>query len=124
MSLKKVVEQQSEDTWAALNQKLMENDVNLENVLSKDLFKFLKNKATVNSTNIGYVLASLMTSVNFLLSRRKCQIELRNNFRLNLHTLWLFVGWPSTGKSPAIKLVKSKPMSNFELESLIISTTI
>ena len=85
---------------------------------------FLKLKATSIGTNSGYVFASLVTTINYIAAHRKATIEIRRNYITNLNTYFIFVGQPSTGKSPAIKAAVVQPFSKLNMtEELISSST-
>ena len=73
-------------------------DLNIKEILSNDLYNFLNMNAISEGTNIGFLFASVLCTVNFLLSTRKSFIEIREGYRRNLNTMMIFVGLPSTGK--------------------------
>ena len=73
-------------------------DLNIKEILSNDLYNFLNMNAISEGTNIGFLFASVLCIVNFLLSTRKSFIEIREDYRRNLNTMMIFVGLPSTGK--------------------------
>ncbi|XP_057299501.1 uncharacterized protein LOC130630121 [Hydractinia symbiolongicarpus] len=122
-SSKSIINSQPEEVWAELNSRFINHDVKYENVLSEQLFTYLNNKATAAGTNIGYVLASVITTANYLTSKNHGSIEIRNGYSINLNTFFLFVGQPSTGKSPAIKMAVNQPLKAIQEDTDIISNT-
>lgn len=97
-SIKRILDNESNDTWAQLYSRLILNACSSKDVVSNDdLNEFLFNTATANGTNTGFLMASVLTTINFILSTHKSYIQIRDGFDINLNTLFLFVGQPSTG---------------------------
>ena len=121
-SAKHIINRIPEETWAELNTRFLKHEVDYQSVLSMPLYEFLHNKATSVGTNIGYLLSSMIATTNFLAARNQSHIEIRNDYKINLNTFMIFVGQPSTGKSPAIKLAVSKPLPEIQNDQYIMST--
>lgn len=121
-SAKHLINSQPEETWAELNSRFIKHDVDYEEVLSSQLLKFVKNRAISVGTNIGYVLSSMITTANFLAGKNKNLIEIRNGYTINLNTFVIFVGQPSTGKSPALKLAVYNPLQSIDEDLSVMST--
>jgi len=122
-SIKRTINQQCDETWAELTRRFISATFKYENMLSPDLYLFLNSKAISIGTNIGYILLPLLTTINYLMSRKNGKIEIREGYNLNLNTFAIFVGPPTTGKSSAFKAVISEPLSAFGLFQEIISST-
>jgi len=93
----KIIEQQTDETWSQLYSRLLEGGILEEKILSEKLYEFLDCTSTGNGTNIGYVLASVLTTLNFILASKKSKCIIRDGFTINLNTMWIFVGQPNTG---------------------------
>ena len=87
MSIKRILDQVQNETWAQLYSRLIMNACSSKSILSEELFDFLFNSASSHGTNTGYILASLLTTVNFILSKHKSFIEIRDGYVINLNTL-------------------------------------
>ena len=62
---------QQETTWAKLHRRLTIGlDFNYEELFSKDVSSFIADNAKVMSSSIGYFIAPLLTTVNYLVSQR------------------------------------------------------
>ncbi|XP_057290903.1 uncharacterized protein LOC130613599 [Hydractinia symbiolongicarpus] len=108
MSIKTIIKSQSDETWAELNKKLMEHEINYNKVLTEPLYQFIDAIAKSVGTNIGFVLPSILTTINYLASSQNFNCEIRD-------------GQPSTGKSPAIKVSVSNPLTGLDLHKELIS---
>ena len=95
--MSKIIEQQTDETWSQLYSRLLEGGILEDKILSENLFDFLNSTSTGNGTNIGYVLASVLTTINFILASKKSKCMIRDGFTINLNTMWIFVGQPNTG---------------------------
>ena len=118
---KKIIKDQTDETWSRLHQRLTTSDADLSKVLTKDFYEFVKAKASSIGTNEGYYFISMLTSINFLSSLKKVKISLREGHVLGMNFFAVFVGPPSTSKSPAFKDAVTNPLNNKNLN--IISNT-
>ena len=66
---------------------------------------------------------SILTTINYIASNRKCSFEVSNEYKINLNTFFVLVGEPSTGKSPAIKVAVTEPMTQLNKNEDIISNS-
>ena len=66
------------------------------------MVRFLSSKATSLNSSIGYLAPALLTTTAFLSARNGYAVEaLTHEQPLNLYTI--FVGYPGTGKSSALR---------------------
>ena len=122
-SIKSIINNQQDETWSELNKRFLEHNIDYVKIISPELHLFLSNSAMSVGTNIGYIINCLITTINFLLSKRKCKVEVRPNYEINLNMFMIFAGQPSTGKSSAIKMVISKPFEIGNYLDCLMSTT-
>lgn len=87
---------QNEQTWINLQKRLNDVQFKYDNLFSKSVYNFIKNKATSVGSCDGYFIPSLLTTTAFVLANRKAVVETTsNNQPLNLYTI--FLGYPGTG---------------------------
>lgn len=87
---------QNEQTWITLQKRLNDVQFKYDNLFSKSVYNFIKNKATSVGSCDGYFIPSLLTTTAFVLANRKAVVETTsNNQPLNLYTI--FLGYPGTG---------------------------
>ena len=96
-SIKRIIDSESYESWSKLYSKLILNAIKTSDVISAEVYEFLHSSASASGTNVGYVLCAMLTTLNFILSKNKSCIEIRDGFKINLNTLFIFVGQPSTG---------------------------
>ena len=124
MSSRKIIKDQSDETWSKLHKRLTSSDADFSKVFKEDIVKFFKAKAQSIGTNIGYYVMCVLTTVNLIASFKKVKISLRGDHSLGMNLFSIFVGPPSTSKSPAFKDAVTVPLQNFpELNILTITTS-
>ena len=64
------------------------------------------------------MLLPLLTCINYLLSLSGAKMEIREGFSSNLNLYCIFVGQPSTGKSPSFKAMVSDPMNAINVNTV------
>ena len=107
---RRILKSVSDESWAELYKRFVMNDFNYKKILSSDLYTFINKLSKGNGTCFGYVLMSILTTINYIASNRKCSFEVSNEYKINLNTFFVLVGEPSTGKSPAIKVAVTEPI--------------
>ena len=120
---RKVVKEQTEETWSKLHQRLTSSDADLSKIVSADLLNFINLKATSIGTNSAYYLMSMITTLNFLASSKKTKMQLRGEHKLGLNIFSIFVGPPQTAKSPAFKDAVTDPLNSHPELNVISKTT-
>lgn len=123
MSIKSIINAQTDETLANLNKRFFDQKIDFSKILSTNLLSFVQSYATSNGTNVGYVIPSILTTINFLAAKKCCKVEIHDGYFANLNTLLIFVGQPSTGKSPALKCAVTRPLENTEITDCIISNS-
>ena len=78
---------QQETTWAKLHRRLIGLDFNYEELFSKDVSSFIADNAKATSSSIRYFIAPLLTTVNYLVSRRSLPniSESKDRFESNFY---------------------------------------
>ena len=71
--------------------------MNITEITDPDVATFVTKTAVSKGTNSGYVMASILTTINFILANFRSKYQIRDGFVINLNTLWIFLGQPSTG---------------------------
>ena len=101
---------QQETTWAKLHRRLIGLDFNYEELFSKDVSSFIADNAKATSSSIGYFIAPLLTTVNYLVSQRSLLNISTHSIPLNSYMI--FGGPPSSGKTQAIERTVNEPIQN------------
>ena len=110
--MSKSIKAQTEETWAVLLKRFIENDIKWNTILSENLFNFIHLKSTSVGTNISYFFLSMFTSISYMCSVKKCFIELADTHKVNFNLFSIFVGPPTSAKSPAFKYAVTDPMKD------------
>jgi len=121
MTSRKIINSEPDETWSELGTRLMKNDADYSQFLKPDTLQYFLDKSKSCGTNIGYIVLTVITSINFLLSKSKSKIEISAGFEMNLNLFSLFVGPPSTGKSTAFKTGITEPINSIGLNDYVIS---
>ena len=108
------VARQHEKTWAQLNRRLMSIPFNYDVLFPEAVAKFVQNKAESLSSCPGYLVPCLLASTAFVIAGNNVIQTRSHEMPANLYIV--FVGPPTTGKSPALKEGALDPMLNLKLE--------
>ncbi len=100
---------QHEKTWSRLQKRLSDHSFDYARIMPENILSFIKHKATSVNSCLGYLLPTILASISYLLSKAKVTVSTVNHTQsTNLYTI--FVGYPGTGKSPAIEHGCIKPI--------------
>ena len=94
-----------------------------EEILSKELFDFLNNLSISKGSNIDYMFLSVITTINFILAKAKCKINIREQadpYMVNLNTFSIFVGPPNSNKSGTIDIAVTTPLHDLGFDKNIV----
>ena len=108
------IARQHEKTWAQLNRRLMSIPFNYNALFPEAVATFLQNKAESLSSCPGYLVPCLLASTAFVIAGNNVIQTRSHEMTANLYIV--FVGPPTTGKSPALKEGALDPMLNLKLE--------
>lgn len=108
------VARQHEKTWAQLNRRLMSIPFNYDVLFPEAVAKFVQNKAESLSSCPGYWVPCLLAFTAFVIAGNNVIQTRSHEMPANLYIV--FVGPPTTGKSPALKEGALDPMLNLKLE--------
>ena len=115
---------QNESTWASFHQRVANIPYDYSTMFHPPVYEFLRHKANSLGSSLGYLVPSLLTSTAYLLANKSAHLMIANHLQpINLYMM--FVGYPGTGKSPAVQSV-IKSLQNvdcIDAETLISSTT-
>ena len=100
---------QPERTWSQLHKRLMEIELDYDQLFPPQIAEYLNKVASSMSTNIGYLVPSILTSTSFISAKKSLINHKQQDMPFNLYMI--FVGPPSTGKSQAIKEAAISPMT-------------
>lgn len=125
MSLSKLqkISKQPETTWTDLHQRLLSMPFDYSELLSSDVYQFVRNIATSVSSCEGYFLPCLITTTAFVIGNSSLIRNAEQTMPINLFSV--VIGPPTTGKSvalnkccmePLITLRDNNDMGNFMLE--------
>ncbi|XP_028408491.1 uncharacterized protein LOC114540209 [Dendronephthya gigantea] len=102
---------QHEKTWSRLQKRLSDCTFDYSRIMPDNIITFLIHKATSVNSCLGYLLPTILATVSYLLSRAKVTVSTVNRDQsTSLYTI--FVGYPGTGKSPAIEHGCIKPLQS------------
>ncbi|XP_031574350.1 uncharacterized protein LOC116308118 [Actinia tenebrosa] len=115
---------QSEATWASFHQRVSSIPYDYFKLFPEPVFNFLKHKAYSMGSSLGYLVPSLLTSTAYLLANKDASLMISNHLQ-PINLFMMFVGYPGTGKSPAVESVLKglKNMDCINAETLISTTT-
>ena len=102
----------SEDVWAATYARFINNDVNLQDLLSPPLYDFLFHFSRKASTSVGFLLPAILVTINFILAAKGGMVQVKRDFERNLNLFWVMVGSPTTGKTTAINSAVVTPLTD------------
>ncbi|XP_066925005.1 uncharacterized protein [Clytia hemisphaerica] len=117
------IKNQSDETWAVLLQRFIQSDIKWETILSQNLLNFIRVKSTAVGTNVSYFFLSFLTTISYMCSVKKSCIELSETHRINFNLFSIFVGPPTSAKSPAFKYAVNDALKNITDLNLFTSST-
>ena len=96
--------------WASLRRRLADRILKKQNVMfsnlfCEDVYQFLTDLAHVNNTNTGYLVPAAMKIAGFIIANSGSAVLLTTKHQQVTITYVLLIGFPSTGKSAAIKMM-------------------
>ena len=102
---------QHEKTWCRLHKRLSDHSFDYTRIMPENIVSFLTHKATSVTSCLGYLLPTILATVSYVLSKAKVTVSTVNRAQsTSLYTI--LVGYPGTGKSPAIEHGCIKPLKN------------
>ena len=88
----------------------MGQECDYKKVFTEDISDFLKLRASAIGTNIGYYAMCVLTTICYLLSSNFTKINVHGELKFEMNLFSIFVGPPSTGKSPTFKDAITHPL--------------
>lgn len=88
---------QPEQTWNRLHKRLIDLPEPSEALFSEHVWLFLKNKAASLSSNVGFIVASIITTCAYIAGLHAKIFSYGREMPLNVYTI--FLGPPGTGKA-------------------------
>ena len=95
------IRKQPEQTWNNLHKRLIGLPEPTEALFLEEVWAFLCNKAKAISTNVGYLVASIISTCAYVAGINSKISSNGREMPLNLFTI--FMGPPGTGKSQVLK---------------------
>ena len=75
----------TDEMWAEMYARFINNDVDYERILSPPLYQYLLHVSRRANTAIGFVLGSILVTVNFMLALKGAMISVKRTFHRNLN---------------------------------------
>ena len=92
---------QPEQTWNQLHKRLIALPEAAEALFSNEVWGFLTTKANAISSNVGYLVASIIATCAYVAG---LNVRIRSNGReMPMNIFCIFIGPPGTGKSQVLK---------------------
>ena len=119
-----IIARQRDFTWVSLLIRLTLMDFNYNSLFPEDISTFISHQALSVGTSVGYLIPSLHTSTAFIIGCHNARYQEATCLQI-INLFSIFVGYPGTGKSPAIDLIliPMKSLDNVGHDAIISRTT-